>query len=188
MTTTITQALTPEEFLKLPETKPASEYINGDIVQKQMPKGKHSRLQLRLCNSINIIAEPPQIAYAFPELRCSFGLRSIVPDIAVFLWSRIPFDTSEEVPNDFLLSPDWTIDILSPEQSSNRVIDNILYCLENGCQLGWLIDPADRSILIFRPQLQPLVLRGGDRLSVLESINLELTVAEIFGWLKMTSN
>jgi len=91
MTSTITQALTKEEFLKLPETKPAREYINGDVVQKPMPKGKHSRLQLRLCNSINQIAEPPpQIAYAFPELRCSFGMGSIVHDIAVFLWSRHP--------------------------------------------------------------------------------------------------
>ncbi|MBC6481611.1 MAG: Uma2 family endonuclease [Hormoscilla sp. GUM202] len=188
MTSTITQALTKEEFLKLPETKPAREYINGDIVQKPMPKGKHSRLQLRLCNSINQIAEPPQIAYAFPELRCSFGMRSIVPDIAVFLWSRIPFDADGEVPNDFLLLPDWIIEILSPEQSSNRVIDKILYCLQNGAKLGWLIDPADRSILVFRPELQPLLLRGSDRPSVLEDINLELTVAQIFAWLKMTSN
>ena len=185
MTNTITQSLTIEEFLQLPETKPTREYINGDIVQKPMPKGKHSRLQLKLCNSINLIAEPSQIACAFPELRCSFGSRSIVPDIAVFFGSRIPFDPDGEVTNNFLLSPDWTIEILSPEQSSNRVIDNILYCLQNGCQLGWLVDPADRSILVFRPGLQPLLLRGSDRLPVLASIGLELTVADIFGWLKM---
>ncbi|MEA5471725.1 Uma2 family endonuclease [Spirulina sp. 06S082] len=42
-----------EQFLTLPETKPASEYIEGEIVQKPMPKGKHSRLQLKLCNCIN---------------------------------------------------------------------------------------------------------------------------------------
>jgi len=188
MTSTITQALTLEEFLRMPETKPAREYVNGEIVQKPMPKGKHSRLQLRLCNSINAIAEPGQIAYAFPELRCSLGRQSIVPDIAVFLWSRIPFDPDGEVPNDFLILPNWTIEILSPEQSSNRVIDKILYCLQNGCQLGWLIDPADRSILVLRPELPPLLLRGSDRPPVLESIDLELTVAEIFAWLKMTSN
>ncbi|NER32542.1 MAG: Uma2 family endonuclease [Oscillatoria sp. SIO1A7] len=188
MTNTITQALTIAQFLGLPETKPAREYINGDIVPKPMPKGKHSRLQLRLCNSINLIAEASQIACAFPELRCSFGDRSIVPDIAVFLWSRIPFEPDGEVPNDFLLSPDWTIEILSPQQSSNKVIDNILYCLQNGCQLGWLIDESDRSILVLRPGLQPLLLRGSDRPPVLGSVELELTVADIFSWLKMTSS
>jgi Uma2 family endonuclease len=118
MSTVITQSLTLEEFLKLPETKPASIYINGEIIQKPMPKGKHSRLQLRLCNSINDVVESVHIAYAFPELRCSFGIRSVVPDVAVFNWSRIPFAADGEAPNDFLLPPDWTIEILSPEQYS----------------------------------------------------------------------
>jgi Uma2 family endonuclease len=177
-----------EEFLRLPETKPASEYINGKIQQKSMPKGKHSRLQLKLCNNINEQAENQKIAYAFPELRCSFGTRSIVPDIAVFKWSRIPFDTDEEVPNDFRLHPDWIIEILSPEQSSNRVIGNILYCLEYGCQLGWLIDPADRSVLVFQPDQQPQLLLDSDRLYVLKDINLDLKVDKIFSWLKMSGN
>lgn len=177
-----------EEFLKLPETKPANEYINGKILPKPMPKGKHSRLQLKLCNSINEKAESQKLAYAFPELRCSFGDRSIVPDIAIFKWSRIPFDADEEVPNDFLLPPDWTIEILSPQQSSNRVIGNILYCLQYGCQLGWLIDPSDRSILVFQSDRQPALLQGSDRVSVLEDIDLELTVETIFSWLKMSGN
>jgi Uma2 family endonuclease len=187
MSTVTNQSLTLEEFLKLPETKPASEYIHGEIIQKPMPKGKHSRLQLRLCNSINDVVESQKIAYAFPELRCSFGIRSIVPDVAVFNWSRIPFAADGEVPNDFLLCPDWTIEILSPEQSSNRVTGNILYCLQHGCQLGWLIDPEDRSILVFRPNQQPELVQGDERLSVLAGIDLNLTVAQIFSWLKMSS-
>ena len=184
---TFTPASSLEEFLKLPETKPASEYINGEIRQKPMPKGKHSRLQLRLCNSINENAESQKIAYALPELRCTFGTRSIVPDIAVFKWSRIPFDVDGEIPNDFLLSPDWTIEILSPEQSSNRVIGNILYCLQYACQLGWLIDPADRSILVFQPGQEPELLRGNEHPPVLEDISLDLTVDNIFGCLKMSN-
>ena len=75
MTTTITPTISLEEFLKLPETKPAREYFNDEIVQKAIPKGKHSRLQLQLCNRINDYAENQEIAYAFPELRCSFGTR-----------------------------------------------------------------------------------------------------------------
>lgn len=39
-----TKPLTLEEFLKLPETKPSSEYINGKIIQKPMPQGQHSIL------------------------------------------------------------------------------------------------------------------------------------------------
>ncbi len=185
MTTIINQSLTLAEFLKLPETKPVREYINGEIITKPMPKGKHSRLQLRLCNTINDITETEKIAYAFPELRCSFGVRSVVPDIAVFTWSNIPFTCEGEVPNDFMIPPDWTIEILSPDQNSNRVIDNILYCLNHGCLLGWLIDTEDRSILVFHPHQQPELFRSHQLLPVLESINLQLTVNQIFTWLKM---
>lgn len=181
-----TSALSLKEFLNLPETKPVNEYINGEIKPKPMPKGKHSRLQLRLCNSINDKVESQKIAYALPELRCTFGTRSLVPDIAVFNWSRIPFDANGEIPNDFLLAPDWTIEILSPDQGSNRVIGNILYCLEYGCNLGWLIDPGDRSILVFKPGKQPELLRGIDKPSVLQNMDLDLTVDNIFNWLKMS--
>jgi Uma2 family endonuclease len=44
MTTGLTPSLTLEEFLKLPETKPVSEFFAGQIHQKPMPQGKHSCL------------------------------------------------------------------------------------------------------------------------------------------------
>ena len=185
MTIAASESITLEEFLKLPETKPASEYNAGEIVQKPMPKGRHSRLQGKLCTVINQVAEEQQIAYAFPELRCTFAARSIVPDLAVFQWSHIPFTPDGEVPDNFEQHPDWTVEILSPEQKPNKVIGNILHCLRQGCQLGWFIDPDDGSVLVFIPNQQPELLQGSDRLPVLAGIELELTVAQLFGWLKM---
>lgn len=180
-----TRAITLEQFLQLPETKPASEYIEGDIFQKPLPKSKHSRLQLKLCNEINQVTENEKIAYAFPELRCTFGGRSIVPDIAVLLWERIVFDDHGEPIDDVRVVPDWTIEILSPEQSSNRVTGNILHCIRHGSQLGWLVDPEDRSILAFLPNQQPELFTGCDRLIIPEQISLNLTSEQVFSWLKM---
>ncbi len=185
MTAATTQSLTLEEFLKLPETKPASVYIDGAIVQKPMPKGRHSRLQGKLCAAVNQVAEEQRIAYAFPELRCSFVGRSIVPDVAVFQWARIPFTVNNQVTDNFELPPDWTIEILSPDQKTNKVIGNILHCLKYGSRLGWFIDPDDLSILVFLPEQQPVLLQGDDSLPVLPEIELALTVNQVFGWLKM---
>ncbi|QLE42132.1 Uma2 family endonuclease [Nostoc sp. C052] len=178
-------SLTLDEFLQLPETKPASIYIDGEIIQKPMPKTRHSRLQAKLINGINEVTEKRQIAYAFPELRCTFGSRSIVPDVAVIRWQQIEFDENGEPVDDVLIAPNWTIEILSPDQSSNRVTSNILYCLKYGCQLGWLIDPDDRSVLIFKPHQQPEFCHKEDRLTVLDGVDLELTVEQLFSWLKM---
>jgi Uma2 family endonuclease len=176
--------LTLEEFLNQPETKPASEFIDGRVEQKPMPQGKHSRLQLRFCDRVNELAEAAQIAMAFPELRCSFGGRSIVPDATVFRWERIPFDANGEVANAFEIYPDWAIEILSPSQTATKVIRNILHCLKQGAQLGWLVDPEERVILVFRPDQLPVELVGDEVLPVLPDLALTLTVNDVFGWLK----
>jgi len=186
MTIATQQPITFEAFLKLPETKPASEYINGAIIQKPMTGGKHSRLRLKLCNAINHLGELQKTAYAFLGLRCTFAGRSLVSNIAVFACSNIPLNEAGELIDDVLIAPDWTIEILSHEQSSNRVTGNILHCLQHGCSLGWLIDPGDRSILAFLPKQEPVLYEGDDPLPVLAGVPLELTVQQVFSWLKMS--
>lgn len=62
---------------------------------------------------------------------------------------------------------------------------NILHCIKYGCKLGWLLDPDDRSILIFQPQKEPELKYGKDDLIILPEIKLNLTVEEVFNWLKM---
>ncbi|MDF5730356.1 MAG: Uma2 family endonuclease [Rhizonema sp. PD38] len=185
MTTAQTPSLRLEEFLLLPETKPASEFIDSQIYQKPMPQGKHSRLQLKFCNAVNQVAETPKVALAFPELRCTFGGRSIVPDATVFVWERIPFEADGEVPNVFKIYPDWTVEILSPDQRATKVISNILHSLRHGTQLGWLIAPEDRLILAFIPGQQPIELTDDDALPIPKFLKLDLTVEQVFGWLKV---
>jgi Uma2 family endonuclease len=182
-----TKALTLEEFLQLPETKPASEYINGQVIQKPMPQGKHSTIQGELVNAINAVTKPQKIALAFPELRCTFGDRSTVPDVAVFTWNRIPLDANGEIANTFSTHSDWTIEILSPDQSQTRVTGNILHCLKYGTQLGWLIDPAERSVLVYPPGQQPELLSEPQNLLPTPNwvTDLQLTVGDLFSWLKI---
>ena len=96
-----------EQFLQLPETQPPQEYINGRIIQKSMPKTRHSRLQAKLTANINQVTELEKIAYAFPELRCTFGGRSIVPDIAVLSWENIQFNEEGEPIDDRKTPRDW---------------------------------------------------------------------------------
>ena len=151
MVQTPTKRLTLNEFLKLPETTPASEYIDGQIIQKPIPQSEHSVIQTELAPAINVVVKPKKIARVFTELRCTFGGRSTIPDISVFLWDRIPRNEQGGIANVFPIAPDWTIEILSPDQSQTKVTQNILHCLNHSTQLGWLLDPDERSILIFHP-------------------------------------
>ncbi len=183
MVITATKPSNLETFLNLPETKPASEFINGQITRKAMPQGEHSRLQIKLCTNINQVVEIPKIAYAFPELRCTFGGASIVPDISVFRWDRILRKPSGRVANRFEIYPDWAIEILSPDQRQNKVLANLLHCVDNGTELGWLLDPEDENILVTLPERRIQILEGSQIVPVLSGIDLNLTVAQIFDWL-----
>jgi Uma2 family endonuclease len=185
MVRTPSKPLTLEEFLKLPETKPASEYIDGKIIQKPMPQGKHSTIQTELSTAINAVMKRSRIARAFSELRCTFGGRSIVPDVSVFAWGRIPRDENSEISNVFQLAPDWTIEILSPDQSVTKVTKNILHCLKHETQMGWLIDPDEQTVFVYLPKQQTEVFDEPEELLPVPSFasELRLTVGDLFGWL-----
>jgi Uma2 family endonuclease len=186
MVHTPTRQIALAEFLELPETKPASEYIDGQIFQKPMPQGQHSIIQRQLLFAIDPILNNRGIAQAFPELRCTFGDRSIVPDVAVFESSRIPTNDRGEIENVFEIAPDWTIEILSPGQSTTKVLKNIKFCLAHGTQMGWLIDPEDRSVIIIGSD------RTFDAIDEPKSVipvpefatSIQLTISDIFGWLQ----
>ncbi len=176
--------LTLAEFLELAETKPEQEYLAGEILPKPMPQGEHSVLQASLVTAINQVGKSPKLACAFPELRCTFAGNSTVPDIAIFEWQNIPLQPNGRISNRFEIPPDWIIEILSPEQSANRVIRKITFCLSQGTQLGWLIDPEDESVVIFEPNSTPVVKADRDILLVLEVLNSwQLSAADLFGWL-----
>ena len=182
----IKQQLTLTDFLEYPETKPASEYINGVIHQKPMPQGEHSLLQTRLSTAINQVNEVQPVVLALTELRCTFGGRSIVPDIAVFRLDRIPRTEQGRIANRFEIYPDWLIEILSPEQSANQIIEKIIFCIHQGTELGWLIDPKDESVMILKPNQLPDVKSGDDLLPAIDLLgDWQLTVNQIFDWLNI---
>ncbi len=178
-------ALTLKAFLAMPETRPASEFIDGVIVPKPMPQGKHSAIQSELVATLNATLKRPKVARAFSELRCSFGGRSVIPDVSVFVWERIGRDVSGEVANVVAIAPDWTIEILSPDQSQTKVVKNIIHCLRHGAQIGWLIDPDDHTVFVYQPDREIAIFDDPADLLPLPGFaqGLELTVGELFGWL-----
>lgn len=178
---------TLKAFLALPETKPASEYIQGRIIQKPMPQGKHSTIQRDFTVAVETALKPRGIGRAFPELRCTFGDRSIVPDVSVFISSHIPRNLDGTIANQFTIPPDWAIEILSPGQSQTQVTKNIVHCLQHGTQMGWLIDPDEQTILIHYPKRRLEIFDWSsqhEQLPVPQFAKIvSLTVRQIMDWL-----
>ena len=180
------KGLTLEEFLKLPEEKPALEFEDGTVTQKVAPKGHHSALQYEVAELVNRFARSRRLARAFPELRATYAGRSYVPDVSVYRWERIPGDDAGELVNDFVEPPDIAVEVVSPEQRVNALVRRCLWYTEHGVQVVLLVDPADRSVLLFRPEQLPRALHGPDWIDVSDVLpGFQLTVQELFDALRL---
>ncbi len=183
---TIPKPITLEEFLRLPEKKPALEFEGGRVTQKVSPKAKHSGLQGGLTRLINNFTQPRRLALAFPELRGTFGGHSYVPDVSVFGWERIPLDTNGEPVDDVFDPPDIAIEILSPGQSAAAGLRRCQWYAENGVRLAPLVDPGTRAISRVTPGTDPVHLTGDNAVGFDGVLpGFELTVDEVFATLKL---
>jgi Uma2 family endonuclease len=180
----IYRGMTLEQFLKLPEAKPAFEFINGMVVQKVSPKTTHSVLQIMLGWRILSHARPRRLGMPFPELRCTFGRRSLVPDLAFFARGRIPKDKSGKHVDDVFLAPDLAIEIISPGQTVKQLTARALWCMAHAVRLFWVIQPSRRRVFVFQPGRPPETLGLGDTLSGFTVLpGFALPLEEMFGWL-----
>jgi|SRR5579862_4053762 len=180
------QPLTLEAFLCLPEKKPALEFEEGTVTQKVSPKGKHSLVQFAIAESVNHALRRRQLGWAFVELRATFGGHSYVPDVSVYRQERIPVDNDGRVADDFREPPDVAIEIVSPGQRPNALMQRCLWFVAHGVHLAVLVDPADESVLIVRPDGLPTALRGTGTIDLTSALpGLTLDISEVFAALRI---
>lgn len=157
MTTTTRPATAPprakptlEEFLRRRETKPYSEYADGEVCRKTMPTFGHGVVQRLLGFFLTLYLRERMIGDAASELRCIFGPpgreRAYVPDF-VFIVGVTPGFTPTNKP--YHGAPDLAIEILSPSDRMSRVNRKLRFYLENGVRLVWLIDPEERTVTVY---------------------------------------
>jgi len=79
------------------------------------------------------------------------------PDLAWIPLARWQALTPEERRGFVPLCPDFVVELLSPTDSWSQTQAKMQEYLENGCRLGWLIDPQNRRVAIYRPQQAPSV-------------------------------
>ncbi|MFO0889126.1 MAG: Uma2 family endonuclease [Isosphaeraceae bacterium] len=178
---------TLEQFLAHPEIdeKPYLEYFDGKVEAKVSPQSKHSLIQLRILMSLEEAAGSTSVGLPLPELRCTFGGRSLVPDIVFLLQEHLELDATGEIRNEISRPPDIHIEIVSPDQSVRKNRDRIVFSIAHGCPLGWLIDPERKKVEVHRPGRPVEALSGEGHLEgdhVLPGYRLALS--ELFGWLR----
>jgi Uma2 family endonuclease len=164
-----TTKLTLDEFLALPETKPGSEYVNGEVVQKPMPTLAHMIVQHLLSLVVGLYLKASPIGIAGPELRCVFGPPgqelARLPDFVVTATDRLRGARGDEP---FRGAPDLAVEILSPDDRMVQVMEKVTFYLANGVRLMWVVNPEARTVMVMsspsssRILTEDETLDGGD--------------------------
>ena len=73
------------------------------------------------------------------------------PDAAWVKRSRLAVLTPEQKKKFLPLCPDFLIELRSPSDSLEAIQEKMREYLANGARLGWLLDPLDHRVFVYRP-------------------------------------
>ena len=174
------QKLTLEEFLCLPEFDESFELVDGEVVIKMSPKFFHSSLTSVFWSELSSWSSGiGQVAIEWSVVLKRRGQDWVpVPDLLYVSYDRLAADWREDSPCP--VWPELAIEIVSPEQTFNQIVQKATDYLSAGLDRVWVVYPPMRSITVFYPDRPPETYQG-DRLLTDEIFsNLAVTAEQFF--------
>jgi Uma2 family endonuclease len=198
----MTSSLTDREDLQIKSGSPSTRLTVADLEQLQgILCEAHLDYQLELVDGKIIVMGPSDIVSS--EIGLEFGslLRNWVkprklgrvfessggfilpnsnltaPDVSFVVADRLKQSKRYFAE----LVPDLVVEIKSQSDRLKPLREKILSFIELGAKVGILIDPDKRTITIYTPQSEPVVLRDGDMISIPELLpGWEVAVTELW--------
>jgi Uma2 family endonuclease len=131
-----------DEYLHTSFEGPDCEYLDGEVVERNMGELPHSDVQTTLAVLLRAMRRRLGIRVSV-ELRIRITpTRFRIPDVSVWRDDNV----GGRVPT---VPPFLAIEILSPEDRMTRVLPKIHEYLAFGVEWVWVIDPEDKSALTF---------------------------------------
>jgi len=135
--------------MRIPDTKPATELIDGRLVQKMSPRLRHQALEKRWVAALDAWAQGR--GEAFAEWRHEFrapghSFASLVPDVAYESYatlSELGPAVSEVPPR----APEIVVEVLSAGESERSLTWKVGAYLAAGTTVVFVVDPPRRTVV-----------------------------------------
>ena len=156
--------LTPEEYLRAQFDGLDRDYVDGEVIERNMGELPHAILQAELVYRLRSLGESLGLRVR-PEIRIQVvAARFRVADIAVWLRGSIGL----RIPT---IPPFLVVETLSPEDRLVRLQPKIQDYLSHGVAWVWVIDPDERRAMSYSPS-DP----GGTLVDELRTEDPEITI------------
>lgn len=139
-----TGLMTVDEFRQRPETGPFYyELRHGELVQATRPKKKHAVIQKKISRALELHAGEAywvQEEMAFRPLP-EYELHVVdVGAVTPARWEQT--DPDENLAG----APDLVVEVISPSNTMEEILEKRSLCLENGCREFWVVEPKFRVV------------------------------------------
>jgi Uma2 family endonuclease len=148
------------EFCQLNDEWRIEMSSDGELIVMPPTGGESGRRNFKLTTSFGIWVETDGTGVGF-DSSTMFTLPNGAkrsPDAAWIRQSRWEALTAEEKDEFSPICPDFVIELRSPTDRLKRLQAKMEEYIANGVQLGWLIDPLEKKVQIYRPGVEVEVL------------------------------
>ncbi len=150
-----TLPLSDEQFYQLCQGNPEKQLemtAAGELVIMAPVGGESGRQEADLITDVNIWNRSSGLGYVFSSstiFKLPNGAKRS-PDVAwveASRWEALEPEQRLKFPP---IAPDFVIELRSPSDSLRQLQEKMLEYLANGVCLGWLVNPKDRQVEIYR--------------------------------------
>jgi Uma2 family endonuclease len=175
-----TRQVTVEEFAEMP-LQGIWELVDGEPIELSPAAGRSGWISATIVALLANHVRQSRLGWAF-SAETGFVLfedRQTVrsPDAAVVLRNRLA-----ELPDSFVpMAPDLAAEVLSPSDRIADALAKVAMYLQAGTALVWLVNPATRTVVVFRSEMDPVTLGASDILDGGDILpGFSVSVSEIF--------
>lgn len=159
-----------DQFLAFCQANPTLQIertAKGEIVIMPPVGGGSSRRNTKLTVALDIWADKDRTGVVFDSsgtfILPNKAIRS--PDAAWVRRSQLAGLTAEQKEKFLPLCPDFVIELRSPSDRLYELKEKMVEYIDNGAELGWLINPKRREVFVYRPAEPVLHLKNPDTIS-----------------------
>ena len=152
--------MTLEEFLA--SDLEGYEYIKGELIPMPAASWEHGLIGARVFLRLGLYVQENQLGEVVtPDTGFQVGERVLKPDVAFLSRARLPDDSSKACP----VPPDLAVEVVSPSDAFQRVIEKAFAYLEAGTQIVWVIEPRSKTVTVYRSETDIKLLTRNDTLT-----------------------
>ena len=147
---------TAEELIRLPRGKCRYELVKGELFEMPPAGGRHGSVAMRIGVLLGSHVMANQLGEVLAAETGYFLRRDPdtvrAPDASFIAGDRLP---PGELPAGYLdIMPDLAVEVLSPNDRAGEVLDKVDDWLGAGVKLVWVLDPAARTVRVYRSTAQ----------------------------------